>query len=180
MIGVTASTLLTVGYEGRTAEEVAATLQAARVTVLVGVRLTPVSRKPGLSRRRLSERLDGEGIRYVHMPGLGNPRDNRAPLRASDPAAVDRFRDVMDSAGGAAGIEAVTALATSETVALRGAAPTGARCRRQPLRSSTPDQNRAPSGGINSPAMDGADWWGLNAALRLPALVCRPWRTSSA
>lgn len=46
--------LLTVGYEGRTAEELVVTLAEADVDVLVDIRLTPLSRKPGLSKRQLA------------------------------------------------------------------------------------------------------------------------------
>lgn len=112
------SVLFTVGYEGRSADEVVAELLAAGVTVLVDVRLTPLSRKPGLSKRRLAERLEQAGVRYVHVPGLGNPRDNRDAFRAGDPAAVDRFRELLYAPPGAAGIDEVAALAEAGTVAL--------------------------------------------------------------
>jgi uncharacterized protein (DUF488 family) len=110
--------LLTVGYEGRTADEVVATLAAAGVSVLVDVRLTPRSRKPGLSQRRLAERLEQAGIRYVHAPDLGNPPDDRAPLRAGDPAAIGRFRDRLRGPAGSAAVAGVAELVAVETAAL--------------------------------------------------------------
>src|SRR5437762_2686204 len=32
------------------------------------------------------------GIGYVHLPALGNPKDNRKPFRLGDPASRQRFR----------------------------------------------------------------------------------------
>lgn len=72
--------LLHLGYEGRTAEEVVALLNAARVTVLIDVRERPQSRKPGLSKTRLSAALDAAGMAYRHERTLGNPRANRPPF----------------------------------------------------------------------------------------------------
>jgi uncharacterized protein (DUF488 family) len=40
------STVVTVGYEGRTVDEFVDALSAARVKTLVDVRLTPISRNP--------------------------------------------------------------------------------------------------------------------------------------
>jgi len=104
------TTLVTVGYEGRTADDLAALLGAEHVTVLVDVRLTPQSRKPGLSKRRLAERLQDAGIAYRHVPSLGNPKANRAALRADDPAAIDRFRALLRAPDGAAGLDEVAEL----------------------------------------------------------------------
>lgn len=118
MIGVAGPVLLTVGYEGRTVDEVVATLQAVDVTTLVDVRLNPLSRKPGLSKRRLAERLERAGIRYVHLPSLGNPKDNRESLRANEPAAVDRFRGLLRTEPGTVGLDTVAGLAGDGTVAL--------------------------------------------------------------
>ena len=131
MTGVTAPVLLTVGYEGCTADEAVAKLQGAQVTVLVDVRLTPLSRKPGLSKRRLSERLQQAGIRYLHLPNLGNPRDNRDQFRANDPTAMDRFRDLLHAPHGAAGVDEIAELAEDETVALLCFEREWYRCHRQ-------------------------------------------------
>lgn len=70
-----------VGYEGRSAEQLVELLVMSQVDVLVDVRLNAVSRKPGLSKRKLAERLEAVGIEYVHEPLLGNPADNRDGFR---------------------------------------------------------------------------------------------------
>lgn len=63
--------LVSIGYEGRTALELIATLSQLGVSVLVDVRLTPLSRKPGLSKTKLGLAAAEAGIRYVHLPALG-------------------------------------------------------------------------------------------------------------
>lgn len=78
----TCGILYSVGYEGRTAEQLVELLEAHVVDVLVDVRLTPLSRKPGLSKRKLAQRLDESGIDYLHAPLLGNPADNREAFRS--------------------------------------------------------------------------------------------------
>ena len=87
--------LVTVGYEGRTAEELVSAVAEAGVDVLADVRLTPLSRKPGLSKRRLAAALAGAGIKYVHLPALGNPQDNREAFRRGDPASRARFQGLL-------------------------------------------------------------------------------------
>jgi uncharacterized protein (DUF488 family) len=110
--------LVTIGYEGRTADEVVAELRSAKAEVLVDVRLTPLSRKPGMSKRRLSERLREEGLEYRHVPSLGNPKENREPFRANDPAAIERFRGLLNTSDGTAGVNEVAELMERKTVAL--------------------------------------------------------------
>jgi uncharacterized protein (DUF488 family) len=109
--------LLTIGYEGRTVDEVVAVLRDRRVDVLVDVRQNAVSRKPGLSERRLAEALAAAGVEYRHEPSLGNPKDNRAALRRGDAAARDRYRAVLDDEGLAA-VDRLVAMVGEQRVAL--------------------------------------------------------------
>ena len=85
------SELVSVGYEDRDFKELLGSLVERRVSVLVDVRLTPLSRKPGLSKRKLESALAEHGIRYIHLPALGNPKDNRAGYRAHKPQSRRRF-----------------------------------------------------------------------------------------
>ncbi|SON60269.1 hypothetical protein MSIMFI_01763 [Mycobacterium simulans] len=87
--------LVSIGYQGRTVDELVRHLIDNDVDVLVDVRLTPVSRKPGLSKRQLSAAVAAAGIEYVHHRALGNPRDNRDGFRAGDLESVARFRDAV-------------------------------------------------------------------------------------
>lgn len=75
------STIVSVGYEGRSAEELVEAIVDAGVAVLVDVRENAVSRKAGLSKRGLAERCEAHGIGYVHERTLGNPRHNRDGFR---------------------------------------------------------------------------------------------------
>jgi hypothetical protein len=95
MVTFQSTALYTVGYEGRTAGELVTLLSQAAVDVLVDVRLTPLSRKPGLSKRRLAAALAAAGVDYLHLPALGNPRDNRDAFRQRDPASRARFRALL-------------------------------------------------------------------------------------
>lgn len=70
--------VVSVGYQGRTLAEFVSELTARGVTVLVDVRLTPISRRAGFSKSRLAEALGDADIVYRHFKTLGNPRENRA------------------------------------------------------------------------------------------------------
>jgi uncharacterized protein (DUF488 family) len=94
------TTVWTVGYQDRTVDDLIDVLATAGVEVLVDVRLTPLSRKPGLSKHRLAARLHHAGIAYIHLPQLGNPRDNREAFRHHDTTAVTRYQAVLRSSDG--------------------------------------------------------------------------------
>lgn len=66
-----------VGYEGLTADALVSRLHVRSIDVVVDVRLNPISRKVGFSKKALAATLEAAGIAYLHMPSLGNARDNR-------------------------------------------------------------------------------------------------------
>ena len=70
-------TVWTIGYERLLPAELVAELQAAGVQRLIDVRFRPQSRRPGMSKTRLSERLGAHGIAYEHRRELGTPPDLR-------------------------------------------------------------------------------------------------------
>ena len=84
---VTVCGLVSVGYEGRSVDELIAVLRRYDVSLLVDVRLNAISRRPGFSKRALAEALHAAGIEYRHAPELGNPKENRAAFRAGHPDA---------------------------------------------------------------------------------------------
>jgi uncharacterized protein (DUF488 family) len=109
------------GYEGRQAEQFVRDLTAAGVDVVVDVRLTPVSRKPGFSKRSLAERLSAAGIGYEHLPALGNPKDNRAGFAgdaAELHAARARYSALLSGPDAEDALARVATLASAGTVAL--------------------------------------------------------------
>ena len=122
--------LSTVGYEGRTVDDLITALGADGVEILVDVRLTPLSRKPGLSKNRLVSRLCAAGIDYLHLPQLGNPRDNRDAYRRGDCAAVATYRAVLETPEGKAALDDLLLLVTRKHVALLCFEHDAARCHR--------------------------------------------------
>jgi uncharacterized protein (DUF488 family) len=69
----------TVSYAGRTIEQFRDALIAAGVVTLVDIRYNPVSMyKPDFSKANLRRHLEDAGVRYIHFPELGIPRDIRS------------------------------------------------------------------------------------------------------
>ena len=110
--------LVSAGYEGRDVDSLIADLRALGVTVVADVRLNAVSRKLGFSKRSLRHHLEAAGIQYVHLPELGNPRDNRAAFRAGECGARDRYRDLLRRPEAKAALDEITRIAQSGVVAL--------------------------------------------------------------
>lgn len=109
--------IVSVGYEGRTAEQLVAAVVRAGVGTLVDVREIAVSRKPGLSRKALAALCEAHGVAYVHEPTLGNPRDNRDAFREQRPESVRVFESHLETQGLAA-LDRVAGLLRDQTVAL--------------------------------------------------------------
>ncbi|MBP2452013.1 MULTISPECIES: DUF488 family protein [Mycobacteriaceae] len=116
--GSAEGTLVSIGYEGKTASDLVAQLLEQDVRVLVDVRLTPLSRKPGLSKTKLSKALAAVGIGYIHHRALGNPKDNRAGFRAGEPESRARYREVLESAAASDALAHVCELLEDGAVAL--------------------------------------------------------------
>lgn len=72
--------LWSAGYEGRDIDSFVSSLLDCDIQVVADVRLTPISRKPGFSKKRLGQALAEAGIEYTHLRALGNPKENRAPF----------------------------------------------------------------------------------------------------
>ncbi len=111
------TTIVSVGYEGRTVEELVRALEQCQVEVLVDVRLTPLSRKKGLSKTALSATLTKAGIQYRHEPQLGNPKDNRDAFRQGLKSARTRYEAHLSN-GAEATFDATIALAHESRIAL--------------------------------------------------------------
>ncbi len=76
--------LFTIGYESATLEDFLATLKNAGVSLLLDVREFPGSRKKGFSKNALAHSLAANGIQYLHLRGLGDPKPGRDAARAGD------------------------------------------------------------------------------------------------
>ncbi|MFA8443556.1 DUF488 family protein [Yoonia sp.] len=89
-------TLYTIGYEGANIDQLVETLQNLKIKVLADVRELPLSRKKGLSKNSLAERLNSEGIEYIHYKQLGDPKPGRDAAKAGDFATFESvFYDHM-------------------------------------------------------------------------------------
>ncbi len=73
--------LMTIGYERLTENSFCEALLKSKVSCLVDIRELPISRKRGFAKAALSDLLEKKGIRYVHIPELGSPRDVRHGYR---------------------------------------------------------------------------------------------------
>jgi uncharacterized protein (DUF488 family) len=118
IIEVRRPTLISLGYEGRSVSELVDELRRQSVAILVDVLLTPLSRKPGMSKRRLAAALGEAGIGYVHLPALGNPRDNRDAFRSGDPSSRQRFRSLLHDQGAVHALDHIAELLEGGAVAM--------------------------------------------------------------
>jgi uncharacterized protein (DUF488 family) len=89
------ATILTLGYEQRDLPGYIRLLRRARVGVVLDVRETAWSHKPGFSKTKLAEGLGKAGIRYVHAAVAGNPKALRrqAQSHADCLAGFERHLD---------------------------------------------------------------------------------------
>ena len=77
-----AKKLFTIGYEQTPSKAVLDELEQAGVKLLVDVRAVTSSRRPGFSKNQLAAGLDARGIAYVHLKGLGTPKEGRLAARS--------------------------------------------------------------------------------------------------
>src|SRR5205823_6116594 len=68
------TTLYTLGYQQRSIDEFVEILDESGIDVLVDVRETAWSHKPGFSKSGFASALAARGIEYVHAEFAGNPK----------------------------------------------------------------------------------------------------------
>lgn len=83
--------LFTIGYEQTPQKAVLDELESAGVKLLVDVRAVTSSRRPGFSKNQLAASLDERGIAYIHLKGLGTPKEGRLAARSGDYGALERI-----------------------------------------------------------------------------------------
>ena len=83
--------LFTIGYEQTPPKAVLDELEQAGVKLLVDVRAVAASRRPGFSKNQLAAGLDARGISYLHLRGLGTPKDGREAARSGQFAALHKI-----------------------------------------------------------------------------------------
>ncbi|NQY12889.1 MAG: DUF488 domain-containing protein [Henriciella sp.] len=86
--------IYTIGYEGSELDNFLRTLDGVGVSVLIDVRDRAQSRKKGFSKSALSQALEEVGIKYLHFPKLGDPKEGRQAARSGD---IALFRKIYSN-----------------------------------------------------------------------------------
>src|SRR6202790_997182 len=86
-----AKKLFTIGYEQTPPKAVLDELEQAGVKLLVDVRAIASSRRPGFSKSQLAAGLGERGIAYLHLRGLGTPKEGRVAARGGKFDALHRI-----------------------------------------------------------------------------------------
>lgn len=73
--------LATIGYQGRSRENLLTELQSNEINLVLDIRERAWSRKPGFSKYQLQRVFQDHGIDYIHEPRLGSPSDIRTIYR---------------------------------------------------------------------------------------------------
>ena len=86
-----AKKLFTIGYEQTPSKAVLDELEQAGVKLVVDVRAVASSRRPGFSKNQLAAGLDARGISYLHLRGLGTPKEGREAARTGKYALLHKI-----------------------------------------------------------------------------------------
>jgi uncharacterized protein (DUF488 family) len=86
-----AKKLFTIGYEQTPPKAVLDELERSGVKLLVDVRAVTSSRRPGFSKNQLAAGLDERGISYLHLRGLGTPKEGREAARGGKFEALHKI-----------------------------------------------------------------------------------------
>ncbi len=74
--------LYTIGYAGHSLDSFIKVLQAKQISLVIDIRMTPISRKKGFSKSALSQAVEAAGMTYQHLRALGSPKELRKNLYA--------------------------------------------------------------------------------------------------
>lgn len=111
--------LYTLGYESAAIEDFIATLKAADIKRIIDVREYPLSRRKGFSKNILHALLQANDVDYVHLRGLGDPKEGREAARAGDyEKFLQIFTGHMKTAPAVADLKTAIDLATSSVSCL--------------------------------------------------------------
>ena len=104
----------TIGYQAATVRTFLEALTEHRVDLLVDVRAVASSRRPGFAKSALAANLQGAGIEYLHLRGLGTPAEGRAAARAGRHAEMrEIFLEHLATPGARAELEALAEIVRS-------------------------------------------------------------------
>jgi uncharacterized protein (DUF488 family) len=104
----------TIGYEAATVRTFLEALTEQEVDLLVDVRAVASSRRPGFAKSALAANLQGAGIEYLHLRGLGTPAEGRAAARAGRHARMrEIFEDHLATADAQADLDSLADIVRS-------------------------------------------------------------------
>ncbi|MBI1276237.1 DUF488 family protein [bacterium] len=86
--------LYTIGYENADIADFIETLKSVGIEKIIDVREYPLSRRKGFSKNVLSALLSKNGISYIHLKGLGDPKPGREAARAGN---YKKFRQIFNA-----------------------------------------------------------------------------------
>jgi uncharacterized protein (DUF488 family) len=133
-VAVITGGVIGVGYQGCDLDSFVRQLVAQGVKRLVDVRLTPLSRKPGFSKRALGAGLGQADIAYEHLPALGNPKANREGF-AGTPGEVEaakrRYQARLAMPEAARSLDRIAVAAREELVGVLCFEADESRCHRE-------------------------------------------------
>jgi len=133
-------TILTIGYEKRSIDDVIWILRARHVDRVIDVRLTPASRRPDFAKKRLCSALEAAGIAYEHRAALGNPPAIREVYLSGDTEGGHRrFREHLSNGAGSA-LDDLAKSIGSQTAALLCLERDAQRCHRSVVASMTAER----------------------------------------
>lgn len=112
-------TLSTIGYEGKTVDELLDALSGAGVELLIDVRAVAASRRPGFSKNALAAAVRERGIDYLHLRALGTPKSGREAARKGRIAEMRTiFEQQLETLDATVAIEQAAAAAAERHTAL--------------------------------------------------------------
>ena len=113
------TTLSTIGYEGASLDDFLATLGVAGVEQVIDIQDVPASRRPGFSKNALMRVLEYEGISYMHLKPLGDPKLGREAAREGRFVAFEAiYREHLARPEGQEALRAAVIAANSAPSAL--------------------------------------------------------------
>jgi uncharacterized protein (DUF488 family) len=89
--------IFTVGYQGRSPEDLTRALLDHGIELVVDVRLRPMSRRRGFGRTALAISCESSGIHYEHDRALGTPADILDTFRRTGDYNWDAYVEHLDS-----------------------------------------------------------------------------------
>jgi uncharacterized protein (DUF488 family) len=100
-------TVYSIGYQGTDLPSFIHVLKSFEIDILLDVRLTPWSRKPGFSKTKFSNALAAAGIEYIHVREAGNPKELREQAQSIE-ECLRMYRDFL--VDDPSGTEALTSI----------------------------------------------------------------------